>query len=368
MDLSVASELRYGAVSRLQSLIYFGFALLLVLFLLSPNIGAFGPTRRNILPGSLYANSAGPLGAPTPKNCLALCTPASSGMGRSWNAIVAIRSLLSTSHSALPASCRSLNLPHLGITHCSLLPALETKYISLPPDSMMGHSRQFVYPGELHPALGKRLRRRCSKPSRSGSPLPQTTTVTRWPVNGSKALTNESSPLSSSLQRGPWASTSPSRCPIVADASSSLLSIASAFSPTASASSWAVLAEVAASPAACVNLVSIWCRMFRRSPSTREASYETRSSPATPIVTRIPPISPFKFVHGNLAIGQRTSTQKCFTSSQYSTTSPITTIAVESNNISPQKSSDSSRALEALSSADSSIECDGENKAQSPSL
>jgi hypothetical protein len=89
-----------GAVSRPQ-VIYLGFGALCGWLFLSTNMGVLGRMSRNILPGSLYAISAGPPGALNPKNLLACCIPTSTGRGFSRHASVKIRSLYRTSHNVL---------------------------------------------------------------------------------------------------------------------------------------------------------------------------------------------------------------------------------------------------------------------------
>src|SRR5271157_451328 len=267
-----------GAVSRPQR---YGLALcLLAWFLcgcLADSIGALGPIRRSILPGSLYASSAGLSGMPSPKNILAFSIPSSCGRGFSCHARVKILSLYSTSHSALPAS-PVLNLPHPGFTHCvSAQPVAETKYIWLPPVNMLGQLAHRFDSGSSHPALGKEeLISISSNANRSVSSFPQVTMVTRCPANGLRALTNSASPFWSSRHLGPWIRSPSSRSLNFLDAVSKRVSSASAFLLTASALS---LSE----PTICRACSSCLSSRMKALPSNT-------TSPAMPKTTRIGPM------------------------------------------------------------------------------
>ena len=85
-------------------------------------------------------------------------------------------------------------------------------------------------------------------------------------------------------------------------------------------------------------------------------SASTINSPATPTVTRIPPVMAQNFCHGNIAAGRHNSSQNSTTSCRYSTTSPTTTSAVEAKSQNASESSDLSKALAAAWSADRSID------------
>jgi len=105
------------------------------------------------------------------------------------------------------------------------------------------------------------------------------------------------------------------------------------------------------------------CGCFSRSfVSTREALYVNPNSPATPTVTRIPPVSPQNFLQGNVAAGLRNPPIKSPTGSQYSITKPITTTKVAPSIDHPQQSSEDSSVRETLSSAEGSIRTLQKNK------
>jgi len=101
---------------------------------------------------------------------------------------------------------------------------------------------------------------------------------------------------------------------------------------------------------------TIWRFVFRRLVSSRDDLIPTTSSPATPIVTRTPPVMAQNFCHGNMAAGRLISSQNSTTSWRYSAIKPITTNAVKKNSQNPSASKQFSEALAALSSADKSID------------
>lgn len=102
--------------------------------------------------------------------------------------------------------------------------------------------------------------------------------------------------------------------------------------------------------------LSIWWFVFRSPVSSRDDSIPTISSPATPVVTRTPPVMAQNFCHGNMAAGRLISSQNSTTSWRYSAIKPITTSAVKKNSQNPSPSKEFSDALAALSSADKSID------------
>ena len=101
---------------------------------------------------------------------------------------------------------------------------------------------------------------------------------------------------------------------------------------------------------------TIWLLFMRRFVSAREAIYVKNNSPATPSVIRIAPNIPTAVCSGNAAAGLRTCSMKSETWCQYSSTNPMTTHNVAASNHAPQKSSDVSNVLEALSRAEGFIQ------------
>jgi hypothetical protein len=176
--------------------------------------GLLGPTRKNIVVGSVTAISPGDPGDPFPKKFLALSTP--SWTGFSPHAIVLILSLLSSLQSALAAPSMPERSDEGRQEYaCNQFPftagTVEEKYISLPLVNLMPHTSHLIYPGGFHPASRKSFMSVCSNAHRSGSSLPQTTTVTRCPAKGFRALMNVFSTFLSNRHLGPWRRSSCSR-------------------------------------------------------------------------------------------------------------------------------------------------------------
>ena len=110
------------------------------------------------------------------------------------------------------------------------------------------------------------------------------------PAKGASCFTKSGAAFSISRHLGPWAAMCPSSIPIFSDAAFSRMSSASASVFTASASSWAVLADLAASPNKATSY--LWMALCE---SSSLAPY--LHSPTTPITTAISPNRRTRFTH-----------------------------------------------------------------------
>ncbi len=319
---------------------------------------AFGATSRNIVVGSraaLASSESAPNGS-----CAQNCSCSAGTVCRD----VAIPRPSNWSRNALAAFSRpSLALPLIAI--------------SRPLELVLEHSPQDSYPvsqlaaAQLEPGFPNRFNSLCSVSSCSigETPPPHLRTVIREPPKGFKSRINSAALLASINHRGPWARILSSITVSCFDAVLRRFWIASDSLLTAPASSCAVLAEVAASPASWIIKPSslsfaplIWVSIF-------SACTSTYSSPATPITISAVPKRP-KTSNPTLGLLGRwisygwtwpylnsfQSSQNSLMMTIKSNPSPTTTAPVNQCNSTCSDERDASRLLSKVRSADSSIE------------
>ena len=246
------------------------------------NIG-FVPIRTITAVGSLIANTHGESSPRTLQNC----SPCGLASASAWMVLISI--LLNASFNATAAAL-------------TVSAAVELTTTKLPPaeEAPVLHLAHVVYPGDsaIHPALGllaaltpRTFSRYCSNCSGSACNVYEhLTTVTRCPANGFRAAMNLSLLRSNNFTRGPWMRTNSSICCNCAAAISSRCCISPASFFTATNSSCAFWANLAASPACLLSNVCI-----ASVAASNLTSYF--HSPATPTATMTSPRNATIFTH-----------------------------------------------------------------------